>query len=380
LLHCASGIITFNLVYPASSYMTPTHYRLHRAALLPLLDSPGAALSPEFLASFRALGEQAFAEFVLAQGLAPLWHERLLGVADTPFSSDFQQRLKAERLNATAVYLLQKHALTTLRSALDEQGIAHVVFKGAHLRELIYPQPALRVATDIDLLVQPADRLAAVEALDRVGFTALISAQNFSHEMSLTKGYLDIDLHWDILRPGRTRIPLAAEFVRQRRDCRSHWAPSAEASLFLMLVHPVITKYCTTPYSSVIRLLDILRWMEREQPDWTAVADLLERAGLKTAAWIMLEWLRQLTGRVPPTAFMQRIRPGILRQRYLARWVAGNYSTRLLARPLLIQLAFTLPAHDRFGDALRAVRAILQARREARAGLGLAQAVSASEG
>jgi hypothetical protein len=132
-----------------------------------------------------------------------------------------------------------------------------------------------------------------------------------------------------------------------------------------MLVHPVITKYCTTPYSSVIRLLDIVLWMERQQPDWVGVAELLERAGLKTAAWIMLEWLRQLTGKLPPEEFMQVISPGKWRQRYLARWIAGNYSTRLLDRPLLIQLAFTLPAHDRFGDALRAVRAILRARREA---------------
>ena len=79
----------------------------------------------------------------------------------------------------------------------------------------------------------------------------------------------------------------------------------------------------------------------------------------------MLEWLRLLTGRVPPEEFMQVIRPGKWRQRYLASWIAGNYSTRFLDRPLLIQLAFTLPAHDRFGDALRAVRAILRARREA---------------
>ncbi|MBF7730492.1 nucleotidyltransferase family protein [Pseudomonas sp. N040] len=345
--------------------MTQFLYPLHRAALVPLLDSPGRALSPDCLATIGELGEPAFAEFVIAQGLAPLWHEHLAALAEDPFSSDFHQQLKTERFNAAAVYLLQKNALATIRGVLDEKGIAHVVFKGTHLRELIYRQPALRVATDIDLLVQPADRQAAVEALGRAGFGAVISPETISHELTLTKGCLDIDLHWDILRPGRTRVPLTAEFVRQRRDFSSHWGPSPEASLFLMLVHPVITKYCTTPYSSVIRLLDIVRWMDREKPDWAGVAELLERAGLKTAAWIMLEWLRLLTGKLPPEDFTRAIRPGAMRRRYLAHWIAQNYSTRLLGRPLLIQLGFTLPAHDRLSDVIRAVRAILRARREA---------------
>ncbi len=352
--------------------MALTPYTLHKAALLPLLDSSGDQLSPNILATILAEGEGVFADFVVDQGLASLWHERLLGVVGEPFSSIFLQRLKTERFNAAAVYLLQKNALTTIRSVLDAQGIAHVVFKGAHFRELIYPQPAVRVASDIDLLVAPEDRHAAIEALGEAGFSPSANLENLSHELTLSKGYLDIDLHWDILRPGRTRIPLTGEILRQRVDYTTHWGPAPEATLFVMLVHPVITKYCTTPYSSVIRLLDIVLWMERMSPDWDAVAVLLERAGLKTAAWIMLEWLRLLTGRLPPEGFMQQISPGRMRRRYLAGWVAGNYSTRLLDHSWLIQLGFTLPAHDRPGDAWRALWSILRARREVGREAGLA--------
>ena len=344
--------------------MALTPYTLHKAALLPLLDCSGDQLAPNILATILAVGEGVFTDFVVDQGLASLWHERLAGVVEAPFSSTFHQRLKTERFNAAAVYLLQKNALATIRSVLDEQGIAHVVFKGAHFRESIYPQPAVRVASDIDLLVAPEDRFAAIEALNKAGFSPSVNPENLSHELTLSKGYLDIDLHWDILRPGRTRIPLTGEILRQRVDYTTHWGPAPEATLFLMLVHPVITKYCTTPYSSVIRLLDIVLWMEQMQPDWAAVAKLLERAGLKTAAWIMLEWLRLLTGRLPPEAFMRQIRPGWMRRRYLAGWIAGNYSTRLLDHPWLIQLGFTLPAHDRLGDAWRALWSILRARRE----------------
>ena len=342
--------------------MSDSPYTLHRAALLPLLDPPGTAFSAEFLQTIDQQGEEAFADFVIGQGLASLWHQRVAEVAADPFSSLFHQRLKTERFNAAAAYLLQKNALATVREALDQAGVAHLAFKGTHFRELIYAQPAMRVASDIDLLVMPADKLLAIEALGKAGFVAHAEQATISHEMTLTKGYLDIDLHWDILRPGRTRIPLAGEFVEQRKDYQSHWGPTPEATLFVMLVHPVITKYCTTPYSSVIRLLDIALWFEREQPDWIKVAALLEKAGLKTAAWIMLEWLRLLTGKLAPEAFMQTISPGRLRQRYLRRWVAGNYSTRFLNRPWLIQLGFTLPAHDRFSDALRATLGAVIAR------------------
>lgn len=345
--------------------LTDFPYRLHRAALLPLLDDPGTVLSSEFLQVLELQDEATFADFVFAQGLASLWHERLAGLAEVPFSPVFQQRLKAERFNATAAYLLQKNALATVRQALDALEIPHVIIKGGHFRELIYQPPSFRVASDIDLLVRPTDKSLAVEALSKAGFIAHAAQLNISHEMTLSKGYLDIDLHWDILRPGRTRVPLAGELIEQRLDYQSHWGPTPEATLFLMLVHPVITKYCTTPYSSVIRLLDIALWIERQQPEWMKVAELLERAGLKTAGWIMLEWLRLLTGRVAPEGFMQTIRPGRLRQRYLRRWIARNYSTRFLSCPLLIQLGFTLPVHDRLGDAWHALRSILQARSQA---------------
>ena len=89
-------------------------YQLHRAALLPLLESSDTRLSAEFLATFRKYGEEAFAGFVLAQGLAPLWHERLVALPDSPFSSAFQQRLLrfVQRLKRRALLMWSSRAVT----------------------------------------------------------------------------------------------------------------------------------------------------------------------------------------------------------------------------------------------------------------------------
>lgn len=350
--------------------MSKSPFVLHRAALAPLLLEPGAAIAAHCRTAVAQQGEQAFAEFISSQGMAPLWHEHLASVDDDFFSSSFREQMKAERFNATAAYLLQKHGLETLRRVLDERGIVHAVFKGAHFRELIYAQPGLRVASDIDLLVSPADRFAAASALREAGFEVIITPSSISHELTLAKGFLAIDLHWDIMRPGHTRVPLVDEFLQGRVDYKSHWGVSPEATLFLMLVHPVITKYCTSPMNSVIRVLDIVLWVEQMKPDWDKLAQLLERAGLKTAAWIMLEWMRLLTGKQAPEAFVWTIRPGPLRRRYLAAWIAGDYSTRLLEHLALLHLLYSLPCYDRPTDALRAVLAVFMARLQSR---GVAQ-------
>jgi len=352
---------------PDSGQLNTDIYALRRAALAPLLPGPNTARLPAATAAALQQNREDLLALVLAQGLGPLWDHWLTTTAADVLDGTERDILRAARRNAAAHYLMQKHALAEVRHTLDSAGIAHVVIKGVQLREILYSEPALRVAADIDMLVAPEKRFAATRALVGAGFTPVINSDTISHEISLHRGHLDIDLHWDVLRPGRTRTPLAAEFVAQRRDTGSHWAPTPTATLFLMLVHPVISKYCTTPHASIIRVLDIALWLEEQSPDWEALADLLARAGLKAAAWIMLAWLRMLTGITAPEHFIRAVQPGPLRRTYLHHWLANDLSTRLLDNPLLIQLGFTLPAHDRPADALRATRRALAASREAEA-------------
>jgi len=62
---------------------------------------------------------------------------------------------------------------------------------------------------------------------------------------------------------------------------------------------------------------------------------------------------------------LEELAPGRARAAWLRRWIASDLSTRLLDHPSLIRLAFTLPAHDRFADAVRAIRELRRARRVA---------------
>jgi Uncharacterised nucleotidyltransferase len=334
-------------------------YLLHRAALAPLL--PGATGRELEQAIDRALaaGEMPFAQFLCEQGLAPLWDERLEHHAQAArLSQEFRSALHHNRLQVTGDYLLHRHNLAKIKEILDTAGIAHVVTKGSHTRELYYDTPALRPALDIDILVRPGDRLEAIRVFQAGGFSFHGLTETISHECGLIKGNTCIDLHWDIMRPGRTRKPMVDALLNSRVDYGSHWGPGHGETLFLMLAHPVFTKYSTTPHARLVRLVDLAQLLHRYPGSVEDAVPLLRAAGLATAGWITSTWLDLLS---PGTgALAHSIAPSRLRRSYLRQWLTHNLSTRLLGKPLLIQLGFTLPAHDTLRDAARAV---LHARR-----------------
>ena len=63
---------------------------------------------------------------------------------------------------------------------------------------------------------------------------------------------------------------------------------------------------------------------------------------------------------------MRSLEPGRLRASYLRFWIAGNYSSKFINNPLIIQSAFTLPAHDKTSDALRAIGGLIASRRDSK--------------
>jgi len=127
-----------------------------------------------------------------------------------------------------------------------------------------------------------------------------------------------------------------------------------------MLVHPVFTRYSTTPHARLVRLVDLAQLLHRHPGSVEGAVPLLRAAGLATAGWITSTWLELLCPGTRAQALVDSLAPGRLRRSYLRHWLTHNLSTRLLGKPLLVQLGFTLPAHDTVRDAARAA---LQARR-----------------
>jgi len=344
---------------------TSDHYRMHRLALLPLVAEQPQHVFERVGSAFPPAKEEQFLTFILQQGLGPLWHEALKECEPPLFSTNFRETLKAARLKDTARYLRQFHTIKKVDDLFRAESISYAVFKGAHIRELVYSVPAVRPACDIDILISKDDQETAIKALVSTGYTFRPLAENISHEATLTDGHVSIDLHWDIMRPGRTRKDMTDELLAARKEFAGYWGLNDEATLFIMLVHPVITKYLNSPNASLMRMVDLAYWVEERQPDWVKVYSLLKQTGLCTAAWTMLEWLKTVSGIDPPPSFMEKTDPGPFKSRYLRHWIRKDYSTRFFNNSTIIKVAFTLPLHDKVSDAMRAIRSLAYVKQSA---------------
>lgn len=339
------------------------HLMHHWLALLPA----AAHVDPAALRSALDEGGAALIEFVVGQDLGPLWHHALQahGLLDS-LPPTTAEALREARMSAAMGYLAQRSALDRIDALFVEAGIVWVAMKGSHVRECAYPDPALRPAGDIDLLIAPADRRRAARVLIDAGYAVHATPANISHEATFSQGLVDLDLHWHMLRPGRTRVDLTAELLARRQRTNGVWGLSDADTLFLMLTHPAFAKYVCSPNMGLARVADFFLWVRERPADWPAVLRLLERAGLRTAAWTTLTWFRMLA---PADAhatlddWLESVRPGRLRAAYLRQWLARDLPTRWLDRPWLIQAGFTLPLHDRPGDVLHALAGLRAARR-----------------
>jgi hypothetical protein len=337
--------------------------QLQYAAVEPFRTRPDPEL---FLATVRT-ETPALLAVLVAEGLAPLWHawitttETPSAVAPTLLADLAQQ----SRL-AAAVYLLHCRTAARVCECLKRAALPHAILKGTALRETLYANPYMRPADDVDVLVQPEHRDAAIRALLHQGLVRGGSdRRTASHEVCLQDGHTMVDLHWHLFRPGRSRIDLAALLLKTARPLGPFSVLSDDANLLIMLVHPAFTNYVNGRTSKLIRVVDLDRMLRTTQPDWDWILPLIGAAGLRTAAWAVLHWQRALMDTPVDPTVLRFLEPGTRQRRYLASWIDHRLTARLDVVPGLVQWAFTLALHERPADVLRVVVQLGKARLEA---------------
>ena len=105
---------------------------------------------------------------------------------------------------------------------------------------------------------------------------------------------MGINLHWHLLRPGRTRIDLNNYLFAQRQAFGEFAGLSNEAALLVMLIHPAITKYVNGSASSLRHLVDMHRLAQSDGINWDRLIEMLSASVTRTAAWASLAWLHML--------------------------------------------------------------------------------------
>lgn len=331
-------------------HFTSAHYRMHRAALLPVL-SGNLSLSELALPS----DQKHFADFLYRQRLHACWL-RLAEQQNLPDGCDeLVKALKSYTLISTARELPQQRVLQEVSDLFRSLEIEWFAAKGSQLRKVIYEDAYLRPAIDIDVFVREPDRKRATEALVKHGFVARPLPETLSHELKLTRNKVDVDLHWHLFRPGRAREGLMDWLFEHRQEFNGYPGLDDTASLFVMLVHPAITKYLLSPTSMLIHQVDQARLVARDKVDWELLTAELNRSGTRTAAWCSLYVLEGLGGIKAPGGFEKKIRPPGMQRRYLQAWIEKGWIEKWFAKRWLVAGLFSLALQDSPSDALRAV-------------------------
>ncbi len=334
-------------------------YKYHKLALQPLFCKPKEGVAE--LTALPSLQKKELCGFIRSNGLSPMWNRFLKNDSGGQvFSQEIVEQFAIDARVSAVSYLQQKYVLNTIVELFAKMSVVYAIFKGCHLREIIYSQPAFRPAVDIDILISSSAIEKVIKILLAAGFTLHVKQQNVSHEVSLTFRNVTIDLHWHLLRPGRLRTSVTDTFLETRRDYGSHIGFDEETTLFTMLVHPVFTKYSTTANASLVRFADMREWLKQRPVNWDRLYALLETYGMCTAAWITATYFGEVTGERLPKIFLQRIMPGKVQQRYLEKWVQADWASRISSTPILTQFLFTLPAHDTVSDALHFLGALVR--------------------
>ncbi len=183
-----------------------------------------AAAGPGPLEVPAGVPVEALARYLEGHRLAPRVGGRLLRrdlePAPGQAGAELERRLTAAHRKCLAEDALFTQVLGDLGERAAAAGVPLVLLKGADLASRLY-RPGERPRNDVDLLVRPGDLQLLEEILRATGFRPdhPDPARARAHWFAVTwrhgtRPRVQVDLHWNLARPGRARWNLDRVFGR----------------------------------------------------------------------------------------------------------------------------------------------------------------------
>jgi hypothetical protein len=214
----------------------------------------------------------------------------LLRLVEDGYGWNAEERTRLAREHAEAVrWGLQVEAtFTTVARAFEARGLDYRVLKGLAAANLLYPEPALRSFGDLDLLVRPADRRSAQEALRSMAtpsgpYHGPASEREDKSRTVVDRRGVEVDLHHSIqgwLYSSRISGDL---LFGDPQPVAVGGREALALSLPAMLVNAAL--HVTTASWRLSTVADIALLVERVDPDDMAFLELVERRGVAQMVW-----------------------------------------------------------------------------------------------
>jgi putative nucleotidyltransferase-like protein len=286
--------------------------------------------------------------------------ERLDGVP-----AEVRRRLALDLAAGAGRHLVMTRALAALLQHCAGEGLDVIVLKGPVLAERVYPQPALRPFSDLDLLVRADDRFRADAVLRAHGLRRV--ADDHSWEFDLTwdgatlyeaPSGVRVDLHWALLTEPRFAWSPDESGVWERSvpimvmETMGRGLGREDHLLYLaahLAVHHAL--------SGLLHVWDVALLLERELHalDWEIVVARAASWRVSHALYFVLRAARRTFAAPVPASALSALRPGGARAALLAALVAREDREHLARLERLVALLLVDRGRDLYHPLRRAL-------------------------
>ena len=273
-----------------------------------------------------------------------------------------RRRLTDALAASRARHLVMTRELGRILKQCAAEGLAVIVLKGPVLAESVYPEPALRPFSDLDLLVRPADRLHMDAVLRDLGHRRVADEHSWDFDIAYdgatvyeTADHVRIDLHWSLLTEPRFVCNLDEAGIWERSVPITVAGEAARGlgceDLVLYLAAHLAVHHTLV---GLRRYWDVALLLERRggEVDWATLRARAARWRVGRALFFVLLGARALFGAPVPPAILTALRPRGPRARLLAALVRRRDDGRLLRLEHLVTLLLVDRGRD-LGAALR---------------------------
>lgn len=250
-------------------------------------------------------------------GLVALAVSRRDLVPPTTVRGKLEIELRKIRRHHAFHFIEGARVATTLQAA----GVKGAIIKGAALSRLVYDDAAARSFRDLDVLVFPRDRDAAIAALCAEGYAEELNASaraayrsHHFHVVLRGPGKPFVEIHWAVTRPDDPyRVPTEwlLEDLAALPGAEGVLVPHADAHVLI-----AAASLMRDGFRELKPLLDIDRLVRAGRPvRWDRVARMAEQGGLARTLRAALELCVELLGTPAQDALARLPALGRARQR-----------------------------------------------------------------
>lgn len=255
-----------------------------------------------------------------AEGLAPALGFAVKAKAPDVMLVAVRERLSRHLADSRARQLIFGRELGRLLRRFEDEGVPVIPLKGPVLGETLYPDPALRPFSDLDLLIRQETLLPVDGLLQGMGYRRLADAHSWSFDIAYDRATLyegpvgvRVDLHWSLVSDPRYSwneregLTVWDRAIRIRVAGEEALGLCREDLLLYLAVHLAVHH----GLSGLLWYWDLRLVLDRwgDTLDWAVLVERASRWRVRAALYFALLGLELFFGASAPASVMARVRP-----------------------------------------------------------------------